>query len=521
MSNDRSTESPRPRGRPRKPPREEWKNTHSDAKHGIGFREKRFQGVAKEVKRLVSYQVDVVCAPWYKRTADGWAAQTHTFEKARRIGGSEAMAIRGLSFALGREMKADGTWIQREPMDVYVTSKDFPGAKDVIRKIAENCLEMGEHDAEIKQAQIHSTKIYIPSTGKEIVALAPTPTAIRGKTGAWLADEFSFVKNQEELWGAGKIIGNRTLGDPHGFPSLIVCTPWEEGSMAWRIFRDDSFSFRDNRFSVDIYQAKAAGFPIDIDAAFSDLGIPELIETEYKCKWSKGGGQFFSTTKLRDCLEEELPLNWQLAPCFYGIDVGHGVGRDFTACVQWRMIDDEYWITGIRAFNNLEMEEQIEAIAPWIRRYPGEIRVDRGMGGIPFMTTLAKRLGKSGNGRSRIVGAGMTGNDQEKYAHRMRRILDSHQLKIYSGIEAGGDESGARVLCLELARMKAKLAAGGRLILETPRDPLKGHCDRAWAGMIGLASVAGAGITSGGVNGMGTGWMPGVCTAEFDHTGIG
>lgn len=504
----------------------------TESKRGIGYRKRKFQGVAKQVKRLVSYQAELLCAPWYREIPGVYfpddpegkgplcpQAQTYTFEKARRIGGSEAAAVWIIMHALGRELQEDGTWIQRAAMDVNVCSKDFPGAKDVVKKVAANCLEMGEHDAEINQAVIHETKIYFPSTGTTVQAFAPTSTGIRGRTGACVLDEFSFVKNQEELWGAAKISANATLGNPHGYPVLVICTPWEEGSFAHSIFRDDSFSFRNNRFSVDIYEAKKAGFPIDIDAAFADLGIPELIDTEYKCIWAKGGDQFFATSALRLCCEEELPYGWERAPTFYGIDVGHGVGRDFTACVQWRMIDDDYWITGLKAFNHLDFESQIDELAPWIRRWPGEVRIDRGMGGISFLQVLTNRLG---TGRNKIVGAGMTGIDQEKYATRMRRILDSGQLKIYTGTrEAGGDESGARVLMLELARMKVKKAAGGRLIIETPRDPLKGHCDRAWAAMLGLASTAGKAITAGGQHGMGSGWMPGIHTQDFDHTGIG
>jgi hypothetical protein len=39
---------------------------------------------------------------------------------------------------------------------------------------------------------------------------------------------------------------------------------------------------------------------------------------------------------------------------------------------------------------------------------------------------------------------------------------------------------------LEMSQLKARPGNGGRLTFATPRDPTKGHLDRAWAGLIGL-----------------------------------
>lgn len=483
-----------------------------------------------QVKALTPYQTAIVTSPWFG--ADGKAI-THTFEKSRRIGGSEAGALRALMWALGREMQPDGTAIPREPMDVNVTSKDFTSAKDVVKKIAANCLEMGQAgDQECAQADPRETKIYFPSTGTTVRALASTGTSIRSNTGAMFIDEFPFVRNQEEVWAAASIVAKPTLGNAHGYPVLVVGTPWEAGSFAHRIFTDPDFPFE--RFSVDIYKAVEQGFPIDPEKARIELGIPELFETEYLCMWSRGGGSFFPADKLRLCCEDDygdergntrsgLPVGWQQFPRFYGVDVGggpgvSGVGRDFTAIVQWCIIDGEYWITGVRAFNHLETEAQADALANWVMRYPGEVKVDRGLGGGAAMINLLRS--RLAGRRIEVNGANMSRNDQEKFAGKFKALLSGRQLKIYLGEDAGGDKDGARALMLELSRIKAKMGGGGHIVLETPRDPLRGHCDRAWACLIGLsAQSAGAFVMNGGGS---AGYRPAaVHEVDFDHRGIG
>lgn len=488
----------------------------------------------KPPKVWTTYQWPIITAPWYKESSPGeYRSWTDTFEKARRIGGSEACAMRAICFALGRELQPDGTYIPRVPMSGVIISKDFAGAKELIAKIALNCMDLtAAGDADCARAEIHGTKIYFPTTGTTIRGLASTGTTIRSWTGFVILDEFAFVRNQEEVWGAARLVANPTLGNKYGFPMLIVTTPWEAGSLCHRIFTEETFHFR--RHSVNIHQAKSAGFPIDIEEAFAELGIPELCETEYMCVWSHGGSGFFPAAKLNLCVRDDgkpksmgkgtdleetddvcgLPHRWSAAPCFYGIDVGGGVGRDFTTCIQWRVIDDEYWIVGIKAFNHLDHDAQVDEIAKWIRKYPGEVRVDRGVGGLPMITSLQNRLGST---RVRISGAGMAPQDQEQYIKRMSQLLEANQLRLYAGMAAGGDKDGYRALILELAQMKAKLS-GGRLHIETPRDELRGHCDRAWGALIGLSAQVSKSMMMGGSGGA---YRPQIIPIDPDNTPIG
>lgn len=463
-------------------------------------------------KILTRYQREVVCTPWY--TSDGRHALTQTFCKARRIGGSTAAAFIGALRALGRELRPDGSFVQHEPADVWVVSKDFPSSKGLLREIASVCRELEPLDPEF-EVDAQATVIRFKS-GKTATALPCSDKAVRSWTGFYLCDEVAFWRQVDEMWAAAKAASGPTLGEPRGYGMLLVSTPWDEASLAHRLFTDESFGFI--RHSVDIYQAKADGFPIDIDRVRAELGVPELFASEFECKWSRGGSSFFPETKLRDAQEDNLPVGWEKAPCRIGIDVGGGRGRDFTAAVQWRDIASTQWMVGVKAFNNLPIDVQVEVIGDWVLGIDPavhvDMRADQGVMGLDLIRLLSKKL--KDRKRLTIIGVSMNPTDQERYAVSGRRLLERKQISLYTGKDAGGDENGARALMLELANLKSKPGTGGHLTFVTPRDPQRGHCDRAWASLIGLedaddvnvqvnwpTSVQGRARTQGRWSGMG------------------
>jgi hypothetical protein len=512
-------------------------------------------------KQLTGYQRDLVCAPWYRSldpSKPWWdagnqgKAYVDAVQKARQIGLSEAAAIRIISMCLGRQLMDDGDCIAVKALSGIIVSKDFAGARLVLAKVAANLREMAAAgDDEARLVKVDATKITFLTRGTEVRALAGQGSTIRGNTGFVVLDEFAFVRNQEEMYGAAMPVANANLGDRFGCPVLMITTPWASGSLAHRLFTDKTVGIRQK--SVNIYDAVSDGFPIDIAETFARLAIPELIETEYKCVWGKGGSQFFPLEKLLHCVRDDgreqdtgrrtatgekifetmeasgLPRGWERAPKWFGIDVGCGVGRDFTACVLWALIEDEYWILGVRAFNHLDdPTAQVDALAPWIRRHGQagcDVRVDAGVGGSGLIAGLRTRLAGS---RIDVIGCSMDRNAQESYAIKFRRLIDTGALRIYAGGEfessgstaTGGDVEGYRALCLELSQMKAKLAGSGQLQLETPRDEFRGHCDRAWAAMIGLSAKQGSAI-SVGTSGGGNLVVPAPRITNFDDVGIG
>lgn len=461
---------------------------------------------AAEPKKLATYQAKVVTSPWYKTLDDGTErANIDTFVKSRRIGGSVAAAYRGALWAMGLELQANGTAIVREPMDVIVVSKDFTSSKRLLKEVADACLDLARADPKF-EPDIQATSIKL-ANGRTIEALACSARAIRGPTAGVIADEFAFWRQQEDCWAAIKSVTDPTWKTKKGQPALFVTTAWDSASLACRIFTDPAFPFE--RHSVDIYEAAAAGFPINPEQVFRELGIPELIDSEYLCRWTRGGESFFPRDKLIDCQEHDqksrggdtiksgLPEDWRRAPLYVGIDVGGGKGRDMTAIVLVRLIDGIAWIVGVIAFNRKEPTDQWDEIERLIKAHADEsvrvqLSVDAGFGGNELMSEMRKRFRNWR--RLQVSGVTMDPANQERLAKRARKLLDHDKIRIYTGADAGGDEGGAHAMVLELSSLKTRPGTGGRLVLVTPRDSTKGHCDRAWAAMFGLSRI-GASIT--------------------------
>jgi hypothetical protein len=454
----------------------------------------------------------VLTTPW--RNDSG--ALTQTLEKARRIGGSTIAALLGVLWCLGREMDADGNFQPRAPFDTYVISKDFQSSKDILKEASEICAGLEGDDPDF-HSDAQATVIRF-KTGCAMHALSCSPAACRGKTGGVVADEVPFWRRQEDMWAAVKSITDPNLGEATGYPRILVGTPWDSGSLAHRLFADGGVShteFRNGkpfpssgypfiRHRIDIYDAVKSGFPIDIDKAFAELGIPELIDTEYKCIWRGSNETFFSLEKLRRTHEDALPDYWISFPAFFGIDVGGAKGRDNTSIVQWRTTGTDLWMVGVRAWNKApedaeeKLQWQADQITEWIlacteHSTPITIAVDRGIMGADLIESVRKRL-KNKRHNVQVIGVGMGIPEQASYAKAARKALDRGRWHIYLGVDAGGEENGARALELELNSLKTRPGDGGILTFITPRDATMRHRDRAWAALIGVSRAVKAPI---------------------------
>lgn len=464
------------------------------------------QRIRAQPKSLASYQQEIVCAPWFESLATGTdRARIDTFVKSRRIGGSVAAAYRAALWATGLELGRDGNAITREPMDVILVSKDFPSAKRLLREVADALEDLSRVGPEFDHDP-QATTIKLKN-GQSVEAIACSDKAIRGNTAAVIADEFAFWRQQEACWAAIKSVTDPNFKFPAGLPALFVTTAWDSSSLAHRIFTDSAFPF--HRHSVDIHQAVADGFPIDPERAFEELGIPELIASEYLCQWSRGGDSFFPLDKLRDCQEHELPDGWERAPAFFGVDVGGGRGRDLTADVQWRLIDGVVWMVGVKASNEWQIDERADIIVDWARGALSSeakvtISIDRGVMGGDTIDMVRKGFTSRERQRVSLRGLGMMPADQERYASHLRRMLEHGKLRFYTGTDAGGDEQGARTLLLELSQLKSKPGVGGHLTFSTPRDASKGHLDRAWAALLGTPGTTAVQTSESEGNGTGT-----------------
>lgn len=437
-------------------------------------------------------------------------------------------------WAAGRfPTKGSSVFGQRPPINVNIVSKDWDGAKNLMQEVADACDSLAPYDQAF-QIDATATRIRMVHFGTEIKAHSCKPNRIRSGGGGWILDEFCFWPQADAMWGAVRSAASATLKTgASGNPMCIISTPWDADSLSYRIFTeggvtaedwiagrrptDEGFPFVRHR--IDINDAVADGFPINVEAERQKIGIPEIFNMELLCQFQHAGESFFPISKLRDLQVSDpaptdddyvggsgLPFGWEREPAYFGIDVGGGVGRDNTAIVQWRVIGDMLWMVGVKAFNRLDPTHQVDVIEAWIAStadegVPVTVAVDHGTDGKPMISELKRRF--LSRRRFSVGGIGMSPSEQELHAVKFRRTLEGGKIRLYTGTAGGGDEHGARALTLELSAIKAKPSAG-KLRIETPRTPGKGHCDRAWAAMFGLSRIGGAGSAGAVSGGFGT-----------------
>lgn len=416
---------------------------------------------------LTSYQRAWTQLPRYDEKTG--RARTKTFVKSRRIGGSYAAAIDAANMAAGMMWDAKrGAAVIDNPCDVHVVSATFEQAKNLVAEVGRFCDQVAPFDARYK-ANVLAESVTL-ANGCAVYALPCRAQSLRGYTGAVILDEVAFYDRLDEVWGAAKIVAGQNLRNPRGYPVSLITTPWADGSLAHRLMTDVTLPFE--RLSVDIHQAHAAGFPIDIEATRHEVAIEEIWLVEYCCQWLKGGSSFFSPELLARACCDELPPEVAKLPSYFGIDIGRT--HDLTAIVETKRLGDQVWIVALEALRNVHFDDQTAKMRGWLNASQFVTAlVDQGLMGRPILDSLQREF------RSKVRGVDMSNSEQELMAVDLRALLEKGDLRIYTGKQP----AEMRQLVAELASIRATPTAGHKTKFDTPRDSA-GHGDRAWAAML-------------------------------------
>lgn len=368
------------------------------------------------------------------------------------------------------------------PFDVNVVSATTAQAKNVLAEIGDFVERAKGRDPRYA-ATVKATSIEF-ETGATIRALPCKPSSLRTYTGAVIFDEFAFYQRPDEVWGAAKNIAAATLKEPRGYPLMAVTTPWTHGGFAHKIFTDDGLGFQ--RQIVDIYTAKQAGFPIDVEQTRAECALAEIFATEYECQWLKGGACFFDPELLLGAEREELPETLAKEPSFYGIDIGRT--NDLTVIVEAKRLGDVLWIVGIIALRGMHFDDQRDRVVEALRGGKlGRALIDRGGMGRDLSDHLERKFS------TRAKGVDFSQASKEDLAVTFRRELEAGRVRVWTG----GDAEQTRAMRIEMTSIKAKAATGGHISFETPRT-VSGHGDRAWATMLAVAAASGGQGAGGG-----------------------
>src|SRR5579872_3634098 len=99
--------------------------------------------MAQARRGLTAYQQRWTRLPRYDEKTG--KAKTKTFVKARRVGGSFAVAVDAANMCAGYEW--DGAkWVHAKPFDVVVVSATFDQAKEIVAEVGKFCEQVCPHD---------------------------------------------------------------------------------------------------------------------------------------------------------------------------------------------------------------------------------------------------------------------------------------------------------------------------------------------------------------------------------------
>lgn len=440
------------------------------------------------------YQKAWLAAPKY---INGQAT-VRTWIKSRRIGGSFAAAFDAVLMASGIQAALDehGNLEYRDaaPIDVYIVSPTLRQSKSLMRDAAKLTVILRAFDRRINFEPARATKLMNRRTGRGIYALPGNPDGIRGLTGAIILDEVCFVQGLEDVWAAVLPISRANPGCSEGYPISLISTPWVAGTLAHTLLTspDLTFDARKNpegflRFDTDLDSALAAGFPDESftearRAAFrekirKEAASDEIFSTEYLCQWSTVGDHLFDWKKLLLALaDNDDPWGDELPdPDLVTVDAGRR--RDHTVAAGWKThTDGAHWIVTLDVLRSpMKQSEQADAI----NRLTGDILVD--CGGIG--DGLADDLDDLGRTCERLQ---WNNDNQRRAVNAMRKMLDARKFRIAASCESEG-----RTLIKELFSMSTGMSGAGRLTIKTPQARNGeggnggGHCDRAWAALLG------------------------------------
>lgn len=317
-------------------------------------------------------------------------------------------------------------------------------------------------------ASIRALEVETPG-GSRVTALPANPDTARGFSANVLLDEFAFHQDSRAIWKALFPV----ISKP-GLKLRVISTPNGKGNKFYELMtgKDDGWS----RHTTDIYQAVQDGLPRDIEELRRGAGDPDLWAQEFELQWLDGASAWLDYDLIDSCDHEDAgrPELYQGGPCFVGVDIASGRGRDLFVVWVLELVGDVLWTREVIASNTIGPLQQPEVLADVFRRY----RVLRacmdqtGMGETPV--ALAQRR----HGASRVEGVLFTAAAKLQLATLGKTRFEDRRIRIAATPEVRAD--------LHKLQKVAGPTGTPRFVADADGN---GHADRAWACFLALSAA--------------------------------
>jgi hypothetical protein len=270
--------------------------------------------------------------------------------KARQIGWSDIIALEMVLVASG----IFAGFIQ--PADCNIVSRQEKYALDVIRKAKKwhrilykiKALQpFLEKDPECWSKH----ELGFLRSGFRIISETQNPDAARGSSGHIYLDEYAFYAYQRDIW-LGAVPS--TFSKP-GLRVTVVSTPNGFGDHYHEIWTNMRLYGDYSRHKCDVYEAVAAGFPLDIEAAQKNFEA-DGWEQEMECKFIGGENEYFGSELLQDT---HMPfVKHANAVLWLGIDTASVV--DTTAIQEVWVQPDGIWFGDTYVLQHIQYETDVQ-----------------------------------------------------------------------------------------------------------------------------------------------------------------
>lgn len=316
-------------------------------------------------------------------------------------------------------------------------------------------------------ASTKALEVELPG-GSRITALPANPDTARGFSASVLLDEFAFHQDSRAIWRALFPV----ISKP-GLKLRVISTPNGKGNKFYELMTgaDDGWS----RHSTDIYQAVADGLPRDIDELKRGAGDPDLWAQEFELQWLDEASAWLDYELIATCETDDAgrPEQYEGGPCFVGVDISAGRGRDLFVVWVLEKVGDVFVTREVIADNRIGPAQQPEVLADVFARYQVmRCCMDQtGMGETPVA------LAQQRHGQYRVEGVLFTAANKLTLATIGKTRFEDRRVRIPSAPEIRAD--------LHKLRKVQGPTGTPRFVAE---GDATGHADRAWALFLALSA---------------------------------
>lgn len=412
-------------------------------------------------------------------------------EKARRIGLTYGYAYK---YTLKRALQEGKTWYTANDSSTVLEFIDYIG---YFGRLLNSFFDVIDEGAIVDEEEI-LTKVVRFRDGGSVVGLSSNPTALHGKGGDFIGDEFAYHKQAATMWEAGQAtagwgddvvllsthtsdmsVFNQTIKDAQKLYTRAAELHIEPRTEAFRKLALEMsippWSYR----RTTIQDAVAEGLVEKINSVKKLNYSREdfLKECRSKCRTEEQWDRQYCCKPSGDAsalLPYDLILSCVADPCLKDLDKCENISQgmdiarrhDFTVIANGEEVGDVLWVRQLIRLLRMPFRAQLAQAEDALRRpkFRRGCYDQTGLGEMPVEELQLE------HGAYKVTGVKFTNEVKANLALNLLRRFQDKRIRIPYD----------QALFAALNKIKKSTTASGKLMFDAPSDE-EGHADEFWA----------------------------------------